>query len=270
MADIEEELELIQGEDYNEAKYEIPLEVPKKENIKDIIDQEKSNNTLDNLYGWILDNKFWISISSGLVLVTILTFIIIMVISNKSKAIENKNSSESTNIYTSETDFYVPFRYNDEDYEKLRAAGYTAIEIEAFEENQADIEEKLEIASNTKREWATEQFRSLIRNSAESTDLQYAYLMSNTYLGLEPQELNKESKKYNVTVYKENVDYWKMPMQGYQPTIKIRLKSGEILYYQISPSRYIELSESGNITIQYDVYEMYDCKFIVNIKEQQI
>jgi len=282
--------ELNQKGEYEEMKVATP---PEKERVSslhksswadaleeedvDIVDTTKQFS-VGAIKDWIIDHKLITAVTGGAIFAIVILIIVVALMFNKDAAPEDAPVVEEVPDYSwmyeeeakPDPEPIFVFTYPEDTYVSLRAAGFTARQIEELEALRADVTPYLKKAAENKKEWAAEQFKALLRNSEDSTDLQYTYLMGNTYLGLQPQEIDINSSDYSVVSYKEVVNYWKMPMQGWQPTIKVRLKSGEILYFQVTPQRYVNLDDSGSIAITYTVSEIYGARFITDVKEVDI
>jgi hypothetical protein len=161
-----------------------------------------------------------------------------------------------------------PFAYTVYEADLLRAVGYTAREIEGFElEEIVDIQPLLDKQIKARQEEFLDIYRAFLREAKESGNEQYNYVLSNSYLGLPPQEFIEEDEKRDYVTYTELVNYWKMPMQGWQPTIKVRLANDAVIYMHITPSRYEELKDSGNMHIRYDYIYYKGVKSVTNVTE---
>ena len=110
-------------------------------------------------------------------------------------------------------------------------------------------------------------YRAFLREARESANEQYNYVLSNTYLGLPPQNFVEEDTNRDYVTYTENADYWKMPLQGWQPTIKIRLSNDAVIYMHVTPARYEELNDNGNMNIRYDYIYYKGVKSVMNVTE---
>jgi hypothetical protein len=160
------------------------------------------------------------------------------------------------------------FTYSAYEADRLRAVGYTAREIEEFEFQEIiDIQPLIETQIEARREVFLDMYRAFLREARESGNEQYNYVLSNTYLGLPPQEFIEEDERRDYVTYTENVDYWKMPLQGWQPTIKLRLANDAVIYMHVTPSRYEELRDSGNMNIRYDYIYYKGVKSVTNVTE---
>jgi len=160
------------------------------------------------------------------------------------------------------------FTYSSHEANRLRAAGYTYREIEEFEYQEiVDIQPLVEAQFKARQDEFLDMYRAFLREAKESGNEQYNYILSNTYLGLPPQEFIDEDDKRDYVTYTENVDYWKMPLQGWQPTVKLRLANDAVVYMHITPSRYEELRDSGNMNIRYDYIYYKGVKSVTNVTE---
>jgi len=160
------------------------------------------------------------------------------------------------------------FTYSVEEANRLRAVGYTSREIEEFEYQEIiDIGPLIDTQIKARQESFLDLYRAFLREAKESGNEQYNYVLSNTYLGLPPQEFIDEDGKRDYVTYTENVDYWKMPLQGWQPTVKLRLANDAVIYMHTTPSRYEELGDSGNMNIRYDYIYFKGVRCVTNVTE---
>ena len=160
------------------------------------------------------------------------------------------------------------FAYSTYEADKLRAVGYTSREIEEFELQEiVDIQPLIDKQITARQDSFLDMYRAFMREARESGNEQYIYALSNTYLGLPPQVFLEEDERLDYSTYTENVDYWKMPLQGWQPTIKLRLVNDAVIYMHVTPSRYEELRDSGNMNIRYDYIYYKGVKSVTNVSE---
>jgi hypothetical protein len=166
-----------------------------------------------------------------------------------------------------------------EDIEKLRAAGYTANEIEQFEADKVDdIAPLLKKAATDKQRFLLEQYQFLQERMASGIDEETSYIFNNSIFSLPGQEMTEaELDSWGLPVpalrstFRENVNYTKLPLMGSQCLLKLSLEDGTILFFYVSPERYAELTQDeGNIVIKYTVIEWRGCRFIGNIEELPI
>lgn len=243
--------------EYEEKKFEIKDEEKKTSSIDEIIDENVDTNIPED------SKKKLIIIIAVVILIIILFVAIAFVIKGKlpkEEAIEYSTEEETIEIPV--------FEYTSDEYSRLRTAGFTASEIEDFEIQEiVDIDSLINEADEKRKKKFLETYKAFIREANESPDSQYTYLMANTYLGLPPQEINLESTAEDYYSETRNVDYWKMPLQGYQPLVKVRIMPEDVvLYVNIKPENYVHLRESGNMVISYDFVHVYGCDFYTNVK----
>ncbi len=243
--------------EYKEESFEVKSEESKTSSIDSIIDENIDTDVPEE------SKKKLIIIIADIVIVVIL--VIVLVFMFKGKLVKKESVEVSTEEETTE----IPkFEYTYDEYERLRTAGFTASEIEDFELQEiADIDTLINEAEEKRKKKFLETYKAFIREANESPDSQYTYLMANTYLGLPPQEIDLNSTAEDYYSETRNVDYWKMPLQGYQPLVKVRIMPEDVvLYVNIKPENYALLRDSGNMVISYDFVHVYGCDFYTNIK----
>jgi len=201
-------------------------------------------------------------IAGGIIFVIILLFIF----SINAKKVDE----EETVVPVATDDLFVEeykFTYTEEERALLRSYGFTGDQIESFEFMEEDIAAIINKEKENREAVFTDEYKAFLRTSNESTDEKYTYFLANTYLGLKPQKFNEKDTVYEYLTITENADYYKMQLQGYQPTLKVRLKNNMVLYFQVSPERYFSLPASGNIVLKFDYVKYKGCKFIINVIE---
>ena len=164
------------------------------------------------------------------------------------------------------------FHYSSEDIQKLREAGYTNTEIEDFEEMAVEnVDNLIAEIKEQKKKSILEIYRGFMRDAQNSGNEEYLYALANTWLGLAPQEMDLSGDVDDYYKDSCNADYWKLPLQGYQPMLKLRFTDKQdverTVYMAVEPTTYANLRDSGNIVISYNFINAYGCEFITNIQE---
>lgn len=142
--------------------------------------------------------------------------------------------------------------------EELRKLGYTGDEIEVALESGTDIQTLVDAAEALRdaeaqealirmSDSASEEFRTLVNNSI--------YCMPE-YFFSPINSTDEGSYVYDQGVYTVNADYEKMPVYGYQLTVKCKIANGTYIFYTVDPTRWQKMPDTGNIILQVS-YELY-------------
>ncbi len=157
------------------------------------------------------------------------------------------------------------FTYTSEELEQLRAWGYTGDEIEAEQLKETPA---ADLVAASKQ--AQEEARAALSNP-ESPE--YQALLNQTWLGevaVTVPVYDPETSEVGTTTLTLNADYEKMPAHGTNLFLRVKLEDGSHHFMEVSPYRYSQLADSGNIVVTYD-YLLLDGKvFINNMREKQV
>lgn len=252
--------------------------------IDEIIDKEGKEEKIT--FSKLLSSKKLIIIIVSVIFIVIIIIIIAISLrdsSNKQEIIDSKEAPEEIQgeIQFDKngfiiTDDIVPedniFKYSVDEITRLREAGYTSTEIEEFEKMEVtNIDSLVSDIELQKRKSILDHYHVFLRNAQESGNEQYLYALANTWLGLAPQEVNASGEVDDYYKDSCNADYWKLPLQGYQPILKVKFVDKQdverTVYMPVEPTTYVQLRESGNIVISYNFIKAYGCEFITNIQE---
>lgn len=177
----------------------------------------------------------------------------------------NGKGEETPQVADQETSSDVPsfedndlsefeFKYSDEQVEQLRAAGYTGDEIEEYQKSQSDFEALIKESEAKRKEWADKELKPIYDGRSEA----YKKLESKTWLG--QKERKKDVKKFDSNVSYvnydaiKNFDYEKVEPRGIQLYLKVYTdgaKHKNFMFINVSPQRYNELKDKGNIIVKY-------------------
>lgn len=191
-------------------------------------------------------------------------------------------SKKSSGTTTAQPEFYndpvasdIPSRpYTSDIIQQLRQAGYTADEIEQYELNGDEPSYLLEMAEEERLAQMKVDYKYLMDN-IELADIS-SFVKNTTYVNpatpipkLDKDEWGEFIEPIG-EVITENVDYWKVPLHGHQAFLKIKLKSGELCFFQITMARYNTLRDSGNIVVDYTKIKVGKQTFIESIAENLV
>ena len=261
------------AEEFKEQGDKLEEEAPSKGNgIKDSLKSLKSNSSDKKDIKELLQNK---TVLVGVVGAALLLVVIIIVIvaSNARKEpiiempeapIEYEDTSASQNI---------PVKYSEGEIQTLRSYGYSADEIRDFEVNMVSVDSKVAEAKKSIEGRLRSEYSLL---ASEITEEELIKLRDNTWYGqpifnIGPEvKLEDGSEPYDLIAKTENVNYVKIPFQGYQSLVMLELNDGKKVIYPIDPVRYTRMPESGNIVIEFNEFVYRGVTFITNIAERRI
>lgn len=155
--------------------------------------------------------------------------------------------------------------YSKKEVEALRLWGYTADEIEIS--SRDGISAKM-LVSQAKfdRELAQKEALDAVRDTASP---EYQELLNKTWLGGAPINMDAIDPNviYNNTSETQNVDFEKCGAQGTQLFLKLYLDDGTTAFMTVTPNRWKELGDSGNIVVKVTWREAGDIRIITEVKE---
>jgi len=254
-----------QDSSYNEAAYETDGDEKPQSAFSDIVDEEKQPPAAFPLAG---KNIVILAVCAVAAIILVAAFIYFKPMLFPEKNQEETIIEDDQPWGDFEEELPPPFAYSQLEADRLRAVGYTSREIEEFEFQEIiDIGPLINKQIKARQDEFLDMYRAFLREAKESGNEQYNYILSNTYLGLQPQEFIEEDERRDYVTYTENADYWKMPLQGWQPTVKLRLANDAVIFMHVTPSRYEELKDSGNMNIRYDYIYYKGVKCVMNVTE---
>ena len=174
-------------------------------------------------------------------------------------------AGDPANIDDFFSSFDPVFAYTQEEIADLRAWGYTGPEIEEAQSNETPASEL--IAASKK---AQEEARETLSNPWSP---EYLALLSQTWLGeraVEVPEFIVNYTGYSTENITFNADYERMPAHGTNLFLRILLADGTHHFMEVSPFRYSELDDAGNIVVTYDLITLDGVQFINNMREKEV
>lgn len=170
---------------------------------------------------------------------------------------------------TSEVDNLIDdLSFSKEEIAQLRAAGYTGDEIEEAEIVGYDFQSMVEQAEIERTKYLSELYLELSDKTQDSTSREFKELTEKTWLGGKPRVVSSpDNDIYNTFISTGIFDYIKLPARGTQLFIRLTMDDGQYIFMTIHPSRWVQLKDSGNMVVNYDVVEFGDEAFITNIVE---
>ena len=159
-----------------------------------------------------------------------------------------------------------PFAYTPEEIEQLRAWGYVASEIEENEIMEVPASELIK-ASKDAQEKAREEL-----NNPESDA--YKALMNQTWLGQDIHEPPAYYPEMQMDLYYTsqtlNADYEKVDPHGTNLFLKVYLPNGDYHFMECPLARYVQLPDSGNIVVTYQLITLDNYSIIADMKEKDV
>lgn len=158
--------------------------------------------------------------------------------------------------------------FTDKELTALRKWGYTASEIELASRNGLSAKE-LVASARADREEAQKEALAAVSDTASD---EYKYLLDKTWLGQEELDISKFTSDimYNQMTYTDNADFEKIEPRGRQCFIKVYLSDGSVAFMDVTPSRYNELPDSGNIVVEVYYVDVEGTWVITSITEKRV
>lgn len=155
--------------------------------------------------------------------------------------------------------------YSKKEVEALRLWGYTADEIEISSRDGISAKTLVNQAKFD-RELAQKEALDAVRDTASP---EYQELLNKTWLGGTPINMDAIDPNviYNNTSETQNVDFEKCGAQGTQLFLKLYLDDSTTAFMTVTPNRWKELGDSGNIVVKVTWREAGDVRIITEVKE---
>lgn len=158
--------------------------------------------------------------------------------------------------------------YSKKEVEALRLWGYTADEIEISSRDGIPAKTLVDQAKFD-RQLAQREALDAVRDTASP---EYQELLNKTWLGGAPLNLDAVDPNviYNNTSRKMNVDYEKCGAQGSQLFLKLYLDDGTAAFMTVTPNRWKELNDSGNIVVEVTWREAGELRIVTDVHEVRV
>jgi hypothetical protein len=236
----------------------------------DVEDDGPDEDYEETLLDKIKDNKTIIVGIACIVLVLLLIIIMAVAKNKSSEEVEEETTEEYVEepvIVEEPTTEISTFAYSQDDWSTLRYWGYSADEIESAQSSETPVDDLVNKSREELYDKYSQVYKNLLRNSTDSPDEAYRYVLANSMFGLPIQVVDKNIQEADYYSSSCLVDYYKIPMQGYQPTIKVKIPNTDVtLFVVVTPDQYYSLDETGNIKISYDYIKRYNAEFYTNVK----
>lgn len=265
-----DEIQLKQTRDYQEqvsksnTNSEAPsLEGSNEKEIKNPFKKDKEFNQEGFSVINILGNKKALLVG-GIIILSVVIFAVFMLSKLKPK--------DEGADFLNELEQVASFQYTVEERDTLRTNGYTADDIERYQAEEMDPYTLVQEAEASRKALLEKEMKSLLDGASPK----YKQLESMTWLGtgsMSKEILNNVEGSYEERYGTYNCDYTKVEEHGSQLFIKLELKefNNKAIFMTMNPSRYNELSKSGNIVVVIEYNKYNDGSILVtNVEEKDI
>lgn len=168
--------------------------------------------------------------------------------------------------------YYEPtssLNFTDDEIVNLRKHGYTGDEIELASANYVSYDSLIEEADALIKAEQQEVLYELSDTGSEA----YQTLLNMTWLQGQDLVINEllPDENGNIDIYTEtktmNIDYVKVPSKGSQLWLKCDCREFGVNFLLTDPSRWVQLSDSGNILVEISVTYWGGTPVVTNIVE---
>lgn len=158
--------------------------------------------------------------------------------------------------------------YTDKELRALRKWGYTASEISIAERDGLSAKDLVASAKEDREEAQKEALAAV----SDTVSDEYKNLLDKTWLGGEELDVSGFTSDliYMPSERVENVDYVKCEPHNQQCFIKLMLDNGVPAFMYITPDRYNELPDTGNMVVDIQTVTAGDVEVITSISEQRV
>jgi hypothetical protein len=196
---------------------------------------------------FLLKDKKKALVVIGAVIVFVIVSAVYLSFKGSAENPESGEGEETEQPDGSEETVVIPlFNYTPEEIQQLRAYGYTADEIEESQIFEIPAEVLYERALTAIKE----EQQKVIDELSDTASPAYQELLQKTWLAGDPMNL-VQTDDYELEGLTENVDYIKLPAVGKQLFLRITMTDGTYLFMTVTPDRWFQLRDVGNIVINY-------------------
>lgn len=158
------------------------------------------------------------------------------------------------------------FMYMYDELEELRLAGYTGNEIEQYEREEVPASELVNAAKAARKA----QYEAELAPYFDSASEEFMEVYRHTWLGQGDLVFDTDSSRYEYYETTMNVDYRKLPAKGHQLFIEYYLSNGDTCFLTVTPEKYLQLSDTGNIVLKIYYTKTADGSKIVTGAEEVV
>lgn len=200
-----------------------------------------------------INPKILISVSAVVIVFALVCVLVYTMNKNEARKQEAEEESRLAEIMNEETTESV-FRYSRDEVEELRLAGYTGYEIEEFELNGESVDIKVKEAEEARKKKYDEEILPYFDEASDA----YKSLVNSTWLSQESFEVDSDVSTYQNGTTVLNLDYEKAGCYGKQCWLKVYLNEESTFFIFVTPKRYTELKDSGNIVLSLEFTNIGD------------
>lgn len=163
----------------------------------------------------------------------------------------------------------TPDTLSTEDNVKLRKLGYTGDEIDLALSEGFDVEALEQAAQKLYDDEATEAIHRMSNSASE----EFRYIVDMSYFGQTGYEFVSHAEEhmgdyeFEQGSYTVNADYIKCPTYGAQLQLKCRITQDMWVFYVVTPMRFAELPQEGNIVLRVNYTQYGDLTYITGVSE---
>lgn len=156
-----------------------------------------------------------------------------------------------------------------EDQITLRKLGYTGDEIALALDAGFDTAALVEHA----KELHDAESKESLKRMSDAASEEFRYLLEFSYFGQPGYEFVDHSNDYFGTYdyfmdsYIVNADYVKCPTYGSQLQLKCRVAEDLEVFYIVTPERFAELPDNGNIVLEVTYTKYGDNRYVTDVRE---
>ena len=140
--------------------------------------------------------------------------------------------------------------YNDIEVQDLRAAGFTADELERYSSANIPAKDLLAEAEARRNNYVQETYSKMFDTTSED----FRYYTSQTWLTLPERDDIEEWTQTSGYQVRKNLDYEKIDVYGNQLFIKVYLDDNlheDWFFLSVTPEEWLALSDFGNVIVNY-------------------
>lgn len=200
----------------------------------------------------------------AIIFISIIILVIIFI--NSSKIVTDE--SEDFHLFGDEINEPYIFNYSDWEKRELVLRGVSTDDIEYFQSIQRPFYEILDEIQLSIDNYIRDRFIEL-RDLQIDENTFFNSLYEYTWLNGNP--INVEISDYKTHVFRvENIRYIKIPPRGNQLWIRLTLLNGNNIFMSVTPEKYIQLRDDGNMVVKITFVTYNDIEFITEIVELNI
>lgn len=199
----------------------------------------------------------------GVAVFAVVVLITVIVVGSSSAKRKKAEEEQHALELLEEEETYV-YRYSSDEIRDLRLAGYTGDEIDMYEADEWDVQDLVKSAEAARKAMYEEEILPYFNSASD----EFKLLWRDTWVGQDDFDLG-DDESFDYFEETVNVDYTKLDPKGHQLFIKYYLvNDSNACFMTVTPERYLELEESGNIVLRIKYTKTSDgAKVIISATE---